>query len=243
MPLLKAAADAAVASCSGTAPAAATAAAGAEFGVEGRQLGGGMMLSVLGNFPRQSSSVLQTGGMVDNTEGKQHDQAVQTKEIKASLAGAWSVSSKTVILLVVSVHYMPSLCVVAVHDKHEHGNGSACSAVDDLHVVPQPGSVQTQLSAFRDDNVAGIVFVRCACACVRACAGGGLLSGAAKCPKCESLKPLLVIMQKVRDRRRRGGMVCVRESQNCRMLAQHGQPCCSVQNAFLSDMRRILGGL
>jgi hypothetical protein len=107
MPLLKAAADAALGACSGT--TAAATAAGDANGVDGQQLGGGVMLSVLGSLQRQSLSVLQTGSTVDNAEGKQHDQAVQTKETKASLAGVWSGSRS------------PVACQPAVHGLHPVG--------------------------------------------------------------------------------------------------------------------------
>jgi hypothetical protein len=90
MPLVKSATSAALKACQGSDHACGTPSAG-QAGQEGGQLRESVVLGslgVLGALPRQSS-VLQSGSTVDNVEGKQQDQAVQTKEAKASLAGAF----------------------------------------------------------------------------------------------------------------------------------------------------------
>lgn len=90
MPLVKSATSAARKACQGSDHACETPSAG-QAGQEGGQLRESVVLGslgVLGALPRQSS-VLQSGSTVDNVEGKQQDQAVQTKEAKASLAGAF----------------------------------------------------------------------------------------------------------------------------------------------------------
>lgn len=90
MPLVKAAADAALKACQGTATSAAATEAAAGGVHDGQCAESGVViqgLSVLGGVERRGSGMLGTGSTVDNAERKQHDQAVQTKEAKATLTG------------------------------------------------------------------------------------------------------------------------------------------------------------
>ena len=104
LPLVKAAADAALQAChqpgtnreAAAAAAAATAGLGSNCGslIEGHhhaQHGPGAIhngLGVLGGYVGRQPSAVQTSSTVDNVEGKQQDQAAHTQETKASaLAG------------------------------------------------------------------------------------------------------------------------------------------------------------
>jgi hypothetical protein len=93
MPLVKAAADAALKACQPDSSSCGSGSVGEGHNhmQQQRPSAGGLVgmhgLSVLGGYVRQLSA-LQTSSTVDNVEGKQQDQAAHTQETKASaLAG------------------------------------------------------------------------------------------------------------------------------------------------------------